>query len=235
MIAVIRWRRAMVLSLLLHSIVLAGVGWMTANALLVRDRPEQYVELALITDELREDGTAVSERIAVSVPGQAAATGVPAEETTVKSGEAIPAATTFADGMEVLAAGTAGNSDGGNISPGGAGSTAISGGGGAAGSSANLGKGGGIIPPGVLSRVEPDYPEQARQHAHQGTVILKIQIMANGRPGSVSVYRSSGFAVLDDAAIAAAQQWRFVPAKERESGQNIVCHTTVPIVFRLNQ
>ena len=63
--------------------------------------------------------------------------------------------------------------------------------------------------------------------------MLKIQILENGRSGYINVYRSSGSDLLDDAAAAAVRQWRFTPAKDRDSGQAVVCDTTIPVVFCL--
>jgi protein TonB len=85
-----------------------------------------------------------------------------------------------------------------------------------------------------LSQVAPRYPESARQQGIQGTVMLKIQILSNGRPGFVSVYRSSGNGSLDDAAVEAVQQWRFIPSEDRNTGEAITCVTTMPVAFRLN-
>ena len=62
---------------------------------------------------------------------------------------------------------------------------------------------------------------------------MRIEILANGRSGSIAVFRSSGHEILDDAAITTVEKWRFVPAKDRNSGQAIACYTTIPISFRL--
>ncbi|MEG6586683.1 energy transducer TonB [Dendrosporobacter sp. 1207_IL3150] len=94
-------------------------------------------------------------------------------------------------------------------------------------------KSGGFAPPRILTKIEPDYPASARQAGMQGTVILRVEILDNGRPGDISVQRTSGNDSLDDSAIKAVQRWRFVPAKELDSGRSIVCYTSLPISFRL--
>jgi protein TonB len=94
-------------------------------------------------------------------------------------------------------------------------------------------KRGGVIPPSVLSKTEPAYPHAARQAMMQGTVVLKIQILENGRPGTVSVLRSSGHDILDEAALTAVQQWRFTPAKDRDSGRTVICYSTLPVSFHV--
>lgn len=49
----------------------------------------------------------------------------------------------------------------------------------------------------------------------------------------MSIAESSGSDLLDDAAVAAVQRWRFVPAKVRGTGQRIACQTTMPVVLKL--
>lgn len=55
----------------------------------------------------------------------------------------------------------------------------------------------------------PTYPPLARRRGWEGTVLLGIDCDADGAVQSVRVLRSSGHAVLDEAAAAAVRQWRF--------------------------
>jgi protein TonB len=48
----------------------------------------------------------------------------------------------------------------------------------------------------------------------QGVVVLRVMIETDGRAAQVVVARSSGSARLDQAAIAAIRQWRFIPAQQ---------------------
>ena len=81
----------------------------------------------------------------------------------------------------------------------------------------------------LLHRVEPEYPEEARQQQIQGLVVLDLRI---GRDGEVqSVDLVSGERLLADAAIAAVKQWRFNP--RRVDGQPVEMQTTVTLNFRL--
>jgi len=50
-------------------------------------------------------------------------------------------------------------------------------------------------------------------------------------PLSVSVAQSSGVAILDDAALAAVRQWRFVPAIR--GGTPVQGTAEIPVRFRL--
>jgi len=81
----------------------------------------------------------------------------------------------------------------------------------------------------VLHRVEPEYPEAARQQQMQGPVVLDVRI---GRDGSVQdVNVVSGHRVLADAAIAAVKQWRFKPRVLK--GQPVEMQTRVTLNFKM--
>lgn len=73
---------------------------------------------------------------------------------------------------------------------------------------------------------QPAYPADAYSRRQQGTVLLRLTVDIDGRVDEVAVHRSSGFRSLDDAAVEAARQWRFTPA--RRGGKN------VPILFETN-
>ena len=81
----------------------------------------------------------------------------------------------------------------------------------------------------VLHRVEPEYPEAARQQQMQGPVVLDVRI---GRDGSVQdINVVSGQRVLADAAIAAVKQWRFKPRVLK--GQPVEMQTRVTLNFKM--
>ncbi|WP_083795404.1 energy transducer TonB [Thermosinus carboxydivorans] len=91
-----------------------------------------------------------------------------------------------------------------------------------------------ILPPRILRKTEPVYPEQARRQGWEGTVRVKIEITAEGRASNVWVVSSSGYEILDNAAVQAVRQWRFVPAKDESSGSPVSCITSLSVAFRLN-
>jgi TonB family protein len=81
----------------------------------------------------------------------------------------------------------------------------------------------------LLYRVEPEYPEEARQQQMQGSVVLDVRV---GRDGTVqTVNPVSGQGLLADAAIAAVKQWRFKPRMVK--GQPAEMQTKVILNFRL--
>jgi TonB family protein len=82
---------------------------------------------------------------------------------------------------------------------------------------------------GLLHRVEPEYPEEARQQRIQGAVMLEVRI---GRDGAIQdVKLISGQPALANAAIAAVKQWRFKPRMVQ--GQPAEMQTRITLNFRL--
>jgi TonB family protein len=72
-----------------------------------------------------------------------------------------------------------------------------------------------ISPPVVIesSRVEPSYPDSARRLKIYGTTTMRVQVLANGVVGEVSVEQSAGHPDLDRSATDAVRRWRFEPAR----------------------
>ena len=81
-----------------------------------------------------------------------------------------------------------------------------------------------------LHNPAPTYPSQSRRLKEEGTVLLLVRVSADGAPTEVEVRQSSGFERLDDAALQAVRQWRFVPAKR--GSQNVAASVLVPIQFK---
>jgi len=68
-----------------------------------------------------------------------------------------------------------------------------------------------------LGNPPPEYPSLALRRSWEGTVVLRIKVLPNGRAGTVEVTRSSGKQALDDAAVEAVRNWKFVPAKRGDT------------------
>jgi protein TonB len=239
-----RWRKAMLISLVLHSIVLICVGWLAGRAVLPEPIPETVIELELtdwaegpLLADTEPAAAPASQQVLPAMPQPVPVVRPAAVQPVAATDPVLPEAVVAASDMAVVAvdasavaaSAPAGGSGGGSSDGSAAAGSGQGGGRGGSGS----GKAGGVIPPGILSQREPNYPEQARRAGIEGTVVLKIEILANGQAGQVYVFRSSGSELLDNAAADAVRRWRFVPAKLRETGQTIVCQTTMPVVFRL--
>lgn len=82
-----------------------------------------------------------------------------------------------------------------------------------------------------LSNPAPVYPRRSRMLEEEGVVKLKVHVSAEGNALGVQLFKSSGFFRLDDAALAAVQNWRFVPAKRGD--QSIEGWVIVPVSFKL--
>ncbi len=85
--------------------------------------------------------------------------------------------------------------------------------------------------PVTLTQTVPAYPSVARRRRLQGVVVVAVEIGADGAAQSVVVQCSSGYPVLDSAALDAVRNWRFTPA--RRAGQAVRAAVQVPIRFRL--
>lgn len=77
----------------------------------------------------------------------------------------------------------------------------------------------------------PHYPEMARRNGWTGLCMVRVGVTAQGRAGSVSLARSSGHGVLDQAALTAVRKWKFSPRMVR--GQAVACTVEVPVNFSL--
>jgi len=71
-------------------------------------------------------------------------------------------------------------------------------------------------PPQYGHNPPPKYPKAARKAGYQGKVLLEVLVTREGSPKEIKVRESSGYKVLDEAAVEAVQKWKFVPAKRGE-------------------
>lgn len=82
-----------------------------------------------------------------------------------------------------------------------------------------------------LHNPPPPYPMTARRHGMQGRVLLRAEIQADGSCSQTVLQQSSGWPLLDQAAMQAVRNWRFTPA--HLGSQAIVAWVEVPITFKL--
>lgn len=64
-----------------------------------------------------------------------------------------------------------------------------------------------------LQNSHPPYPPISRRMNEQGQTTVRVLIGADGQPQRAEIAKSSGFARLDDAALATVMRWRFIPGK----------------------
>jgi TonB family protein len=96
----------------------------------------------------------------------------------------------------------------------------------------NPGNGGtGGLHPRYAENPKPVYPLEAREKGYQGEVLLRVEVLPSGRVGQVEVKKSSGYEVLDQSALVAVKQWKFIPARKGEVA--IPFWVNIPVKFQL--
>ena len=86
---------------------------------------------------------------------------------------------------------------------------------------------GNVKPPKVVNKMQPEYPESARDA--KGDVVLQIVIDEQGRVRNPTVEKSSGNADLDKSALDTIAQWTFQPATLE--GKPVAVYYTITIRF----
>jgi protein TonB len=82
----------------------------------------------------------------------------------------------------------------------------------------------------LIHRVQPEYPQLARQARIQGTVVLRAIISRDGKIENLQVL--SGHPLLAPAAIEAVRQWRYRPYLLND--QPVEVETRVTVNFTLS-
>lgn len=90
--------------------------------------------------------------------------------------------------------------------------------------------GGEVSSPVLISKVEPEYSEEARKAKYSGTVLLSVVVDEHGIPQDIHVVRQLGLG-LDEKAIEAVQKWRFRPGVR--NGKPVRVRATIEVSFRL--
>ncbi len=178
-------------------------------------RPEQLVELP------KTISTAV---VATDAPGGIVISARLSEPAAVVENSS-PSNGRRAEGV----GGTGGNGGGGN----GGGGSGLNGIGPGSGDGRGSGNGGSpFLQVQITYSPMPEYPDSARKAGWQGTVTLRVLVDEEGKSKSVEVYQSSGFALLDQAAVETVRKrWRFYPAREGE--KRVENRIRIPIEFSL--
>lgn len=106
------------------------------------------------------------------------------------------------------------------------------------GDGAGGGTGGGVYRPGgsvtaprLVSQVRPSYTASALDRRIQGSVMLELVVTEKGAPSLIRVVRSLDSGGLDDEAIKAVREWKFMPG--RMSGTPVPVLVTVVLDFTI--
>ena len=82
-----------------------------------------------------------------------------------------------------------------------------------------------------LENPPPDYPRVARKRRYQGVVMLEVLVDQRGAVADVRLFKTSGYGILDRAALKSVTGWKFEPA--RRGNRPVSMWVRVPIRFRL--
>jgi len=85
--------------------------------------------------------------------------------------------------------------------------------------------------PSYLKNPVPVYPMRARERGYEGTVLLEVEVLSSGLCGRLRLLKSSGYDILDDAAVKAVATWRFKPAAR--AGMRVPVWVEIPMTFTL--
>ena len=91
--------------------------------------------------------------------------------------------------------------------------------------------GGGFARPDYGANPPPKYPPLARERGYEGTVYLRALIERDGRVGNLAVDRSSGYEILDRAAVESVREWTFLPAQKDQ--KPVASWVLLPVKFVL--
>jgi len=89
----------------------------------------------------------------------------------------------------------------------------------------------GLSEPKIVKKVNPTYPDDARNEGVQGTVILDATVDTDGKVIATKVSQDPD-SRLSAAAVDAVKQWAFAPARD-DKGEPVVVVYTVTVAFKL--
>jgi TonB family protein len=91
--------------------------------------------------------------------------------------------------------------------------------------------GGAVSAPKIVSKVEPEYTEEALAARRQGYVLIELVIASDGASRDIHEIGQRLGSGLDERAIEAVKQWRFKPGEK--SGQPVSVSVQISVSFRL--
>ena len=78
----------------------------------------------------------------------------------------------------------------------------------------------------------PAYPRLARRAQWEGVAVCRITVSPEGDVTRVSIARSSGYEILDEAALAALRTWRFEPGLRKSVAAEVALLHSVRFQLR---
>lgn len=87
--------------------------------------------------------------------------------------------------------------------------------------------------PAYRKNPEPVYPVAARRRRQEGMVLLAVTVTSQGKAGRVELRQTSGFPLLDEAALQTVREWDFEPA--RRGNNPVESRIEVPVRYQLSQ
>lgn len=64
-----------------------------------------------------------------------------------------------------------------------------------------------------INNIQPHYPRRARELGFEGMVVVQVKVSKLGKTAGMKILSSSGYSLLDNAALDALSEWSFMPAK----------------------
>jgi protein TonB len=77
----------------------------------------------------------------------------------------------------------------------------------------------------------PRYPRMAKRRGYEGTVLLEVLVNREGKVKELRIFHSSGYPVLDKAALSAVKKWVFESGKRGD--ESIEMWVKIPVRFQL--
>lgn len=79
---------------------------------------------------------------------------------------------------------------------------------------------------------KPAYPLLSRRYHEQGTAVLRVLVNAGGTADETHIKKSSGYPLLDQAALSAVRNWRFAPATQDGKPITEWYEISIPYILR---
>ena len=85
--------------------------------------------------------------------------------------------------------------------------------------------------PAYRANPSPEYPAIARRRGYEGTVLVEVLVSRDGRVEDLRLSQSSGYPILDQAAMTSIKGWLFEPATVNR--EKVDMWVKVPVLFHL--